>query len=430
MTRLDVFGDARHRTIDEARILEMLLVHGWRFEVAASRRAESLAAARAALERCVALGLPYRRSADGARLFDPDEMWNFVKWAQLRHGEGPWEERCVSSARRDAGQWEPAGADPNRPPALDGLGPRRFAVTIRRTFNLAGRRPGERIRLRLPLPLEDAALSEVSVEFLPPAGLAVETAAAPARLDVLLAAPDDLQVGIGVRTAFTARPLRPTPAASLDAAQSALYTRPSEGLIKVSARVRDLAAEIAGAERDPLAILHRFWDYILDTLAGGAIHHDALDPARPLDWVLDHGWYDCQAGSALLAALCRARRIPARLVTGYMLHVTMPAFHTWMEAWVDGQGWLPFDLECWELSVGGRDAAWRDLYFGQIDYRMVVERPPRLFGGLGAVRLPPAWQMLTRQNARGGTVEFEDLDSGTLVYREDIEVEQLDAAGS
>ena len=428
MMGLDVFGDARYRSIDEARAVEMLVVHGWRFDVAAGRRAASEEAARAALNRCVVLGLPHRLSANGERLFDPAEMWNFIEWSQSRLGERTWEEQCVSGARRDLWQWHPDDVDCNRPPDLDALGPRRFAITIRRTFNLEGRRPGERVRLRLPLPLEDASLSNLQAQFLPSPDAPARTSFAPARLDALLAAPGDGQVCIGVRATFIARRTVPEPGAGLDPADTALYTRPSEGLIKISERVGDLAAQLAAGECDPLTLVRRFWTFMIDTLACGAIHHDALDPARPLDWVLERGWYDCQVGSALLAALCRARKIPARLVTGYMLHVTMPAFHTWMEAWIEGVGWLPFDLESWELSVGGRDADWRDHYFGQLDYRMVVERPPRLFGGLGAVRLPAAWHMLTAQNDRGATVWFEDLDTGALVYREDIEVENLGPA--
>ena len=425
MTRLEVTGEARYRTIDEPRAVEMLLVHGWRFDVAAGQRGLAQRAAQAALDRCVDLGLPFGRAADGGRLFDPAEMWNFVEWSQLCLGERAWEDQCVSGARRDLWQWLADDAGWNQPPALDRLGPRRFAITIRRTFNLAGRAPGERVRLRLPLPVEDASLGDVQVAFLPSPDTAVQTSVAPARLEALLAVPDDGQACIGVRIAFTARQGELGPAASLDPAEAALYTRPGEGLIKVSERVRALAAELAQGERNPLAVMRRFWRYMIDALACAAIHYDALDPARPLDWVLEHGWYDCQIGSALLAALCRARGIPARLVTGYMLHVTMPAFHTWMEAWIEGAGWLPFDLESWELSVGGRDADWRDHYFGQIDYRMVVERPPRLFAGLGTVRPPPAWHMLTRQNDHGATVCFEDLDTGALIYREDIEVENL-----
>ncbi|MFI4933643.1 MAG: transglutaminase family protein [Caulobacterales bacterium] len=427
MAEPQIAAEARYRNVDEARIVEMLLVHGWRFDVALGRRAAAEQAARAALEGLVALGLPYRQAPAGGRLFDPVETWNFVESAGLSLGDRTWEDHCVAAARRQAWEADPqADPDWSRPPALEAFAPQHFAVTIWRTFNLNGYRPGDRVRLRLPLPIADPTLRDVSFEFLPPQGVAVETQIAPARLDAILRAPEDGQASIGVRAEFTACPALSRSAECVEPAEAALYIRPSEGLIKVSARVSALAAELAGHDPDPLGAVRRFWDFVLDELACGAIHYDALDPASPLDWVLAHGWYDCQAGSALLTALCRARDIPARLVTGYMLHLTAPAFHTWMEAWIEGRGWVPLDLACWELALGGRDADWRDYYFGRLDHRMVVERLPRLFSGPGAVRLPPAWRLLVSQEARAGIATFEDVDTGALVYRERIEVERLD----
>jgi hypothetical protein len=109
-----------------------------------------------------------------------------------------------------------------------------------------------------------------------------------------------------------------------------------------------------------------------------------------------------------------------------MLQPAAPGFHTWFEVWFDEEGWVPFDLLGWSLSMGGRDAGWRDHYFGALDHRMAVERPPRLFGGPGAARLPRAWRMLASLGERGSEVVFEDVDTGALVYREFIEVERLE----
>ena len=46
-------------------------------------------------------------------------------------------------------------------------------------------------------------------------------------------------------------------------------------------------------------------------------------------------------------------------------------------------------------SAGGRDAEWRDIFTGAIDYRMKTEVLPRVFTGLSTIRLPPAWRMMT-----------------------------------
>ena len=85
--------------------------------------------------------------------------------------------------------------------------------------------------------------------------------------------------------------------------------------------------------------MKRFWNFMLDELAIGVLHYDELDPAHPIDWVLESGWYDCQMGSALLIALCRVRGIPARMASGYFLYPASPTPHYWVEVWLD-HGWL------------------------------------------------------------------------------------------
>lgn len=431
-------GDQRYRTIDEERIVQLLLVTGWRFAVRAGRHDTASAEARAGLERLVQLGLPFRIAAAG-RLFDPVEVANFVVWSHFHHGERLWEDFFVATARREIWEPFPRSGDCNTPPCWDALGPRRYDVSIRRTFNLrgnhcsnlVGRRPGRRVRLRLPAPIVASGLDDLKIEFVPPHGVVAAAVHSPGRLDVSLDIPEDGEVSIGLKASFTAAPYggnrnAETPAASLMPEERELYTRPNEGLVKTSALVGRLAAELAGDDGDHSRIVRRFWDFIFGELTCGAIHYDALDPARPLDWVVEHGWYDCRVGSALMVALCRARQIPARLVTGYTLHPAAPGFHTWLEVWLDDRGWIPLDFECWVLSVAGRDADWRDFFFGRLDHRMVVELPPRLFGGLGDIRLPARWHMLLAQTDLGSALTFENVDTGSLVYRDDIAVERLE----
>jgi len=177
----------------------------------------------------------------------------------------------------------------------------------------------------------------MSFEPLSPAGLAVQTSVSPARLDVMLAVPCTAEVTIGLRVSFTTGQPSPDLGGDLD---------PAEG-------------ELAGDERGPLAIVRRFWNFILDNLALGFIRYDLLDPVDPLDWVVENGWCDCKIGSILLIALCRARAIPARLVAGYVLY----------------------------------------------------ERLPHLFSGLGAVKWPQAWHMQS-SGYPGAPITFEDEKTG------------------
>ena len=391
MRPLEVFGDDRYRTIDEARIVEALQFWGWRIQIEAGNGVQAELEAKAALKRFVELGLPYRNAADGGRLFDPAEAFCFVKWAAIYRGDPAWRDHFIPNYRREIWGSRPGAGSFSKPPAFESPGPDRFTMTVWRRFNLAGRRPGDRIRLRLPLPVEDSGVRDLSFEFLPPAGFTVQTSVSPARLDVLLEVPDTAEVTIGVRANFTTYQVNPDPAAKLDPAEFSLYTVADEGLIRISPRIRALAARLAGDEREPLAIVRRFWDFMFEELATGFIHYAMLDPSDPLAWVLEKGWFDCKTGSAL----------------------------------IEGSGWLSFDFESWELSEGGTDADWRYYRFGRLDARVVVERLPRLFNGLGAIKLPEAWHMLQSAGYPGVLIDFEDVDTGKWVYRERVEVDLI-----
>ena len=154
------------------------------------------------------------------------------------------------------------------------------------------------------------------------------------------------------------------------------------------------------------------------------VRYDQVDSAAPGDWVLDTGWYDCQLGSSLFVSLCRARGIPARLMSGHMLYKLAPGFHYWAEVWKEDSGWLPFDFLSWDLSEAGRDEVWRDRFAGNIDYRMVTQCLPLAFTGPMSVRFPPAWHLVNAPAAGGMTIRFSDL-TDELIYSDQVTVEQV-----
>jgi hypothetical protein len=420
---LGIVCDPRYRTVAEADIVELLLFHGWAVEIAAGGdRSAARDEADAALEGLIRDGLSFERDPGGGRRFDPAEVHNFAKFAGLHRGSTLWEERFVATARRlfgvDPGHRSGDGAGA-QPPDLDRLPDRRFSVTLQRDFALAHIRAGARTRLRLPLPIPDEALRDLTVEVVPPAGLDAEIVAGPGRLDATFAMPDTEQVSFGVRLSFTAAGVRPTAADDpLDPEMRALYLRPRETLLVVSPRIRALAAELTEGVLDPETMLRRFWDFMLDRLTAGVIHYDELPADRPTDWALEGGWSDCQLGCALLAALCRSCGIPARLSSGYVLWPAAPTYHYWLEVWLAGRGWVPLDVAAWHLSVGGRDAAWRGFLFGCLDYRMKTQAMPRLFTGTPSIRFPAAWHQVPRMEARGTSTVYIGVEGGDMLYRD------------
>ena len=166
-------------------------------------------------------------------------------------------------------------------------------------------------------------------------------------------------------------------------------------------------------------------DFMDRDLRQGALGHHGLNPEAPGDLVLDGGWYDCVAGSALLVSLCRARGIPSRLVSGYGLYAAASGAHNWLEVWFEGRGWMPFDLTSLELGQGGVARDWRDCFLGCLDHRMVVERLPRLFAGMGSLNLPAAWHLLAAANSEGVVHDLVDAMTGDRIYSESVRVEAL-----
>ena len=416
-------NDARRR-VDEHLIVERLLLNGWSFETRAGGRAGAEGEVRASIDRLVAVGLGFVRGPDGARLFDPFEVINVMEWAGRAHGDPFWEDCSVVTARRLVlEQHGLAHAPGAKPPSAGALGPRRFQVRFSREFSLAGRSPGARTRLRLPLPIENGALADLVVKVRAAPDLRPTFTTGAGRLDAVVTTPEAATVAIDYEASFTAYPsTHAADASPLPAAERALYTRPNEGFAQVSEPVRRLAAALAGEAADDWSVVRRFWDYAMDTLSCGCVHYDMLDPARPLDWVIENGWFDCQLGSALIVALCRARSIPARMVSGFVPYPTAPCFHYWLDVWIEGRGWTSLDLLGWDLSGGGQDAAWRDHYLGEVDYRMKTECLPRIFNSGVHARFPKVWHSRSRLTDDGTEVAFHDTATGALIYRDRIAV--------
>lgn len=364
-------ADDRYRSVAETRIIDMIYLAGW----ACERQSTGRDPARKALEGLVEIGLPFRRS-DGQRLFDPVETLNFAKQAGLDGRDGVWPNHIVHTARQLVED-------------LRAEGPRPFKVTLKRTFHVT---PGQSLRLRLPLPLESQHLTGLTVE--PFSDVEARLGVTRGRLEARLTVLADT-VTIGAEVSFNAVPQGPDGSPPPDP----VYLKPRDGMIGVSERIAELARRLAGPGTSPQQAIRAFWTFCLDEFRQSAVHYDQIDWTAPGDWLLDSGWGDCQLVGALFCSLCRAVGIPARLMGGHYLYRPHATNHYWAEAWIDGQGWLPFDFYGWELSRGGEDSAWRDIFYGKLEPRLTNQCLPLDFTGAVGVPLLPAWCIL--QSATG-----------------------------
>jgi hypothetical protein len=411
---------ARYRTVEEAQILKSLLIAAQPYELAGGNRETALAETSAALERWVDAGLGYAVSVRGNRLFDPVEVTNHMKWMGLCKLDDFWSRHFVSTGRAFARDL----VDGQSLSQSSSLSPARFCLTLQRRFDLSRVTHRPKVRLRLPLPLH-ASAREIEVKPLLSERHIFRISQTDGRLEFLVDASEDPFVEIAADISFTTRGNSlDNRTETLDDDVRSLYLRSSEGLVKLTPRVRALAASLGGADQSWDTIL-RCWNFVIDELCCGMVRYDQVDSEAPGDWVLENGWYDCQLGSSLFVAMCRSRGIPARLMSGHMLYQLAPGFHYWAEVWMPNVGWLPFDFLSWDLSEGGQDKAWREYFAGKIDYRMVTQCLPLAFTGPMSVRFPAAWHLTNAPTNEGMEINFADLD-GNLIYCDRVAVRKIE----
>ena len=405
------------RTVPEAELIEHLLM--WHSPPPGGGEAaldELRATIAAALLDWRRLGLASVEAAGGGRLYDPVEVFNVSLALGVAGEDDHWARHYVPVHLDSIFSLHGSDVPCDRAPPTEDLSPRAFRLRLRRDFDLSGLAVGSRVRLRLPVPIDSHALELGSIAFTAPDG-AIRRAS-PDRFEARfeLAVPGMVSLGFDARFVAHADCGHDE---DISAEDVALFTAPRENLIVVSPAVAALARRIAGGGRPGLATVLAFHDHIVETWLLGALPYHALDRHAPLDWVLEQGWFDCQIGSALLCALCRAVGIPARLEGGYQLYATNLAPHYWAQIWVDGR-WLPFDFMPWHMIRAGHDPSWRRAFAGRIDYRLKTLAMPKLFTGPSSLALTPKWHNLLRPEPDGLSSIFYDARTHALLYREHL----------
>jgi hypothetical protein len=114
--------------------------------------------------------------------------------------------------------------------------------------------------------------------------------------------------------------------------------------------VKRLAEEMAGERSQPVEValaLERGVHERLTNKNFSQAFSTAADVARTLEG-------DCTEHAVLLAALCRAREIPARVAAGLVYYPPEQgfAYHMWTEAWLSDR-WVPLDATLGRGGIGG-----------------------------------------------------------------------------
>lgn len=144
-------------------------------------------------------------------------------------------------------------------------------------------------------------------------------------------------------------------------------------LMMSDARVRALADEACGSERDPA----RQASLLLRKVSEVADHY-SKDKTKPTcgrgaaSDCLDHGGGCCTDLHALFIAMARARGIPARMEYGYRALDSRegkefdPGYRCWVEFFIPGMGWVPTDVVASDNAGESNPAQWGSLSAGRV----------------------------------------------------------------
>ena len=144
-------------------------------------------------------------------------------------------------------------------------------------------------------------------------------------------------------------------------------------LMGADARVRELADQACGSERDPArqALL------LLQKVSEVADHY-SKDPSKPTcgrgaaSDCMDHGGGCCTDLHSLFIAMARARGIPARMQYGFRAVDSRegkeydPGYRCWVEYFVPGLGWVPTDVVASDNAGSANPAQWGSLSAGRV----------------------------------------------------------------
>jgi transglutaminase-like putative cysteine protease len=114
-------------------------------------------------------------------------------------------------------------------------------------------------------------------------------------------------------------------------------------LTRPGPRIRQLIASVERGE-GLVPTLHNLSTVIRERVAY-VVGHTAVD--TPAEEACVAGRGVCQDHAQIFIAAARALEIPARYVSGYLMmddRVEQEATHAWAEAWVQGLGWVGFDI--------------------------------------------------------------------------------------
>jgi hypothetical protein len=292
-----------------------------------------------------------------------------------------------------------------RPEVVTNSAPRQVRLALSRTMPARNGRGVS--RLRLPIPLAHPAQTNIQWTLDSVGGEIVEQRISQGAIDLNLRTEDPF---VHARIVYSGHLTPQVEALTEEPPTRPLLTTTSPFQcpeVISSDALRQITA------RSEFERMRELWSLFHNHLLSGHIyHHEHLASTTALP--LEHScWFDCVAGTWLYASAAQALGLPARVISGLILHSFGPAPHYWCEVFLEG-GWRPFDLYAWDLADG--ESEWRDVFFGRLDCRLRFECLPDVHSRF----LPNRPMFIERAvTAVGTSFTYRDVDSGDVLARDE-----------
>ena len=144
------------------------------------------------------------------------------------------------------------------------------------------------------------------------------------------------------------------------------YTAEREKHLIFTERIRRTADSLTAGIENPYLQAKAIYSWIDKTFPWASAREYSTIENIP-EYVLSSGHGDCGQVTLLFMTLCRAKCIPTRWQSGFMMHPGDKNLHDWCEAYFEGYGWVPVDQSFGVTPYGGY------FFLGGIEpYRMIV----------------------------------------------------------
>lgn len=233
-------------------------------------------------------------------------------------------------------------------------------------------RPGEKIRVHLPVPTSAINMKNIKVLATSPEAVSVAPEDAPQRTVYFECAPTQnrpFTVEYEYDSQVTYQAPKP---AEVALEQPVFDTEELLPHIRFTPFIRALCAELKGSETNPLVIARSFYDYCTKVVT-----YSYMREYFTLTQIPDYAGLgqkgDCGVQALLFITLCRCAGIPARWQSGLFVSPYYQGCHDWAQFYVAPYGWMFADPSFGGSAYRAGNTERHNYYFGNLDpFRMAA----------------------------------------------------------